>query len=71
MVDIALSGTHGAIFGELTGDRFGGRVAAADWDGDGRADVLAITHNAGSVDAPGRGGRAYVISVGPRLRDSR
>lgn len=65
-------GDHGAtILGEQEGDAFGSQVAAADWDGDGRADVLATAPDDGREGAGGEGGRAYVISIGPRLREKR
>ena len=64
-IDIALGGHSAAIFGVRQGDIFGVRVAAADWDGDGQADVLATAR---AVDGP-EGmredtGQAYVIPIG-------
>ena len=68
-IDIALSDHSAAIFGEHEGDIFGMRVAAADWDGDGQADVLA---GARAADGPQNNreeaGQAYVVPVGPRLK---
>lgn len=65
-------GDHGAtILGEQEGDAFGSQVAAADWDGDGRADVLATAPDDGREGAGAEGGWAYVISIGPRLREKR
>jgi hypothetical protein len=68
-VDIALGEHSAAIFGEHQGDDFGVWVAAADWDGDGQADLLAA---AGAADGPEGtredAGQAYVIPIGPRLK---
>jgi hypothetical protein len=69
MVDIALSGHSAAIFGERQGDDFGVSVAAADWDGDGQADVLAAAAAADGPDGTRQdAGQAYVIPIGPRLK---
>jgi hypothetical protein len=72
-VDTALTRPSATIIGEETRDDFGRRVAAADWDGDGRADVLATTRGVGPgvPGESGRGGRAYAISIGQRLRETR
>jgi hypothetical protein len=68
-MDIALGDYNAAIFGEQQGDVFGAGVAAADWDGDGRADVLATARAADGPDGTREdAGEAYVISVGPRLK---
>ena len=68
-MDIALGDHSAAIFGEQQGDIFGVRVAAADWDGDGQADVLATARAAdGPEDMREDAGQAYVIPVGPRLK---
>jgi hypothetical protein len=41
----------------------------ADWDGDGRADVLATARAADGPDGTREdAGEAYVISIGRRLR---
>ncbi|MGQ9572898.1 MAG: hypothetical protein ACUVV3_06910 [Dehalococcoidia bacterium] len=68
-VDIALGDHSAAVFGQQPGDVFGARVAAADWDGDGQADVSA---SARAADGPEGGrddaGQAYVIPIGPRLK---
>ena len=75
VIDIGLSEQDATIFGENEGDAFATRVAATDWDGDGRADVLATAPNdvpEGAQTAGARqGGRAYVVSIGPQLRVSR
>jgi hypothetical protein len=70
-LDIALGGQAATIVGEQAEDEFGMRVAVADWDSDDRADVLATARSAGPEGAREAGGRAYVISVGPRLRHGR
>ncbi len=68
-VDIALAGHSAAIFGEQQGDIFGVRVAAADWDGDGQADMLATARAADGPEGTREdAGQAYVIPIGPRLR---
>ncbi|MCJ7511035.1 MAG: FG-GAP-like repeat-containing protein [Dehalococcoidia bacterium] len=68
-VDTALDEHSATIFGERQGDDFGLQAAAADWDGDGQADVLAT---AGAADGPDGtrqdAGQAYVIPIGPRLK---
>jgi hypothetical protein len=67
-VDIALGDYSAAIFGARQGDVFGARVAMADWDGDGRADVLATARAADGPDGTREdAGEAYVISIGRRL----
>jgi hypothetical protein len=70
VIDISLGEQGATMFGEQEGDAFATRIAVADWDSDGRADVLATAPNGGAESSPGRAGRAYVISIGPRLRDS-
>jgi hypothetical protein len=68
-VDIALAEQSAAVFGEHDGDAFGLRVAAADWDGDGQADVLATARAADGPDGTREdAGQAYVIPIGPRLK---
>jgi hypothetical protein len=68
-VDIALGDHSAAIFGENQGDIFGVRVAAADWDDDGQADLLAAARAADGPDATrDDAGQAYVIPIGPRLK---
>jgi len=68
-VDIALAEHSAAVFGEQQGDAFGLRVAAADWDGDGQADVLATARAADGPEGTREdAGQAYVIPIGPRLR---
>jgi hypothetical protein len=68
-VDMALGDYSAAIFGEQPGDAFGVRVAAADWDGDGLADVLATARAADGPDGTREdAGEAYVITIGPRLK---
>jgi hypothetical protein len=68
-VDIALGGHSAVIFGEQQGDIFGVQVAAADWDGDGLADVLAAARaTAGPGGTREDAGQAYVIPIGPRLK---
>jgi len=69
IVDIALDEHSAAIFGERQGDDFGVSVAAADWDGDGQADVLATAAAADGPDGTRQdAGQAYVIPIGPRLK---
>jgi len=69
MVDIALDEHSTAIFGERQGDDFGVSVAAADWDGDGQADMLATAAAADGPDGTRQdAGQAYVIPIGPRLK---
>jgi hypothetical protein len=68
-VDIALDDHSAAVFGEQQGDAFGLRVAAADWDGDGQADVLATARAADGPDGTREdAGQAYVITIGSRLK---
>jgi hypothetical protein len=68
-IDIALGEYSAAIFGTQEGAIFGVHVAAADWDDDGRADLLAAARAAaGSQPAREQAGQAYIISVGPRLK---
>jgi hypothetical protein len=71
VIDIGLSGSDGTIFGGHEGEAFATRVAATDWDGDGRGDILATGHDNTPEGARGESGRAYVISIGPQLRESR
>jgi hypothetical protein len=71
ITDIASSGQDATIVGEKAGDEFGRRVAAADWDGDGRADVLATARSDGPEATRSEGGRGYVIPIGSRLGDGR
>lgn len=63
-MDLALNDYSAAIFGGQQGDALGGRVAAADWDGDGKADLLSTARGA---DGPGGiredAGQAYVIPI--------
>jgi hypothetical protein len=68
-VDTALDEHSAAIFGERQGDSLGVSVAAADWDGDGQADVLAAAVAADGPDGTRQdAGQAYVIPIGPRLK---
>ncbi len=68
-VDIALGDHSAAVFGEQQGDAFGLQLAAADWDGDGQADVLAAARAADGPDGTREdAGQAYVIPIGPRLK---
>jgi hypothetical protein len=68
-VDIALAEHSAAVFGEHEGDAFGLWVAAADWDGDGQADVLAAARAADGPDGTREdAGQAYVIPIGPGLK---
>jgi hypothetical protein len=63
-VDIALNQHSAAIFGEKEGDFFGVGLAAADWDGDGQADVLATARAADGPDGTRQdSGQAYVIPI--------
>ena len=68
-IDIALGDQSAAIFGGQQGDVFGVHVAAADWDGDGQADVLATARAADGPEGTREdAGQAYVIPIGPRLK---
>jgi len=68
-VDIALGDHSAAVFGAQEGDAFGVQVAAADWDGNGQADVLAAARAADGPDGMREdAGQAYVIPIGPRLK---
>jgi hypothetical protein len=68
-VDIALGEYSAAVFGEQQGDAFGLQLAAADWDGDGQADLLAAARAADGPDGMRENaGQAYVIPIGPRLK---
>jgi hypothetical protein len=68
-VDIALGDHSAAVFGEQQGDAFGLQIAAADWDGDGQADLLAAARAADGPDGMREdAGQAYVIPIGPRLK---
>lgn len=68
-VDIALSEHSAAVFGEQREDAFSRSVTAADWDNDGRADLLMVARGAdGPEDAREDTGHAYVIPIGPRLK---
>ena len=55
----------GVIFGAITGGKFGGAVAAGDFNGDGRDEVIVTAPEA---DGPGPTrpdvGRIYVVSLG-------
>ena len=71
-VDTVLSEHSAAMFGEQREDAFSRSVAAADWDNDGRADVLAVARGAdGPEGAREDAGQAYVIPIGPRLEGQR
>jgi hypothetical protein len=68
-VDTALGDYSAAIFGAQEGAIFGVHVGAADWDDDGRADVLAAAGAApGARLGREQAGQAYILSLGPRLR---
>jgi hypothetical protein len=68
-VDVALGDHSATIFGEHQGDNLAVSVAAADWDGDGQADLLATAPAAdGPKSARADAGQAYVIPIGPRLK---
>jgi hypothetical protein len=68
-IDTALGDYSAVIFGPQEGAIFGVHVAAADWDDDGRADVLAAARAApGAELGRERAGQAYILSLGPRLR---
>jgi hypothetical protein len=69
-IDTALSDYDAVIFGTQEGAIFGVQVAAADWDDDGRADVLAAARAAaGAQFAREQTGQAHILSLGPRLRE--
>ena len=55
----------GVIFGAITGGKFGGAVAAGDFNGDGRDEVIVPAPEA-DVPGPTRPdvGRIYVVSLG-------
>jgi len=65
-LDMAGGAYNAIVFGQRSGDMLGASLATADWDGDGRFDLLA---GAPLADGPGSRtdtGAAYVIR-GPRL----
>jgi hypothetical protein len=65
-LDMAGGAYNAIVFGQRSGDMLGASLAAADWDGDGRFDLLA---GAPLADGPGSRtdtGAAYVIR-GPAL----
>ena len=67
-VKASVDGAHlaGLVFGALEGDKFGAAVAAGDFDGDGRDELVVAATEA---DGPGRQrpdvGRVYVMSLAP------
>lgn len=65
-LDMALSTYDAIVFGQRSDDKLGASLATADWDGDGRSDLLAA---APFADGPGSGtdaGAAYIVR-GPSL----
>ena len=66
-LDMASGAYNAIVFGQQSGDTLGASLATADWDGDGRFDLLA---GAPFADGPGdraNTGAVYVIR-GPRLK---
>ena len=65
-LDIAESAQSATVLGAQPGDVLGVSVAAADWNGDGRDDVLAAARAAAGPDGTRKdAGAAYVIPISP------
>ena len=70
MLDLSLDPPDAAILGPDAADQLGNRISAADWDGDGRAEVLAAAPDAnGPDDDREASGEIRIVVVGPRLTE--
>jgi len=67
-VDLAAAPPDFTVFGAKALDEFGNAVAAADLNGDGRADLIVGAPRAGDEPRPGQ---AYIFFGGPDVSSSR